>query len=48
MMEINYQEVVSLIIEVMRVTYPIVLIFLVAEKLINLFTSMVFGKEVKI
>lgn len=45
---INYQEVVSLLIEILTIAYPIAIIFFVAEKLINLFTSMVFGKEVKI
>lgn len=48
MIGINYQQIVSLLVEVMTTAYPIVIIFLVTEKIVNLLTAMMFGKEVKI
>lgn len=48
MTEINYQEAINVIVQMMSISYPIVVIFLVTEKAVNMFSSFVFGKEVKI
>lgn len=42
---IDYQQVVDLCVQAVSVALPIGLIFGLAEKLINGFLSMVFGKD---
>ena len=45
-MELNYQCVIELITNMMTITFPIALIFMICQKLIGIFVSFVFGKEV--
>lgn len=45
-MEVNYQCVVDLITNMMLVSFPIALIFMICQKLVGIFISFVFGKEV--
>lgn len=45
-MELNYQCVIDLITNMMTITFPIALIFMICQKLIGIFVSFVFGKEV--
>lgn len=45
-MELNYQCVVDLVCNMMTVAFPIALIFMICQKLIGIFVSFVFGKEV--
>lgn len=45
MIELDYQQVVDLCAQAMSVGLPIGVIFGLAEKAINLFLSMAFGKE---
>lgn len=45
-MEVNYQCVVDLVTNMMIVAFPIALIFMICQKLIGIFVSFVFGKEV--
>ena len=45
-MTIDYQEVVNLMINVLYVSFPIALIFMICQKLVGIFVSFVFGKEV--
>lgn len=42
----NYQEVVDLLTVIMAVAFPISLIFMIAQKLVGIFISFVFGKEI--
>ena len=45
-MELNYQCVIDLITNMMTITFPIALIFMICQKVIGIFVSFVFGKEV--
>ena len=45
-MTIDYQEVVKLMTDVLYISFPIALIFMICQKLVGLFVSFVFGKEV--
>lgn len=45
-MELNYQVVIDLVTNMMLVAFPIALIFMICQKLIGIFVSFVFGKEV--
>lgn len=45
-MELNYQVVIDLVTNIMTVAFPIALIFMICQKIIGLFVSFVFGKEV--
>lgn len=45
-MEVNYQIVVNLVTNIMLVSFPIALIFMICQKLIGIFISFVFGKEI--
>lgn len=45
-MEVNYQIVVDLVTNIMLVAFPIALIFMICQKLIGIFISFVFGKEI--
>lgn len=45
-MEIDYQVIVNMLVNVMTITFPIALIFMICQKLIGIFVSFVFGKEV--
>lgn len=45
-MTIDYQLVVKLMIDVLYVTFPIAFIFMICQKLVFIFVSFVFGKEV--
>lgn len=41
-----YQPVVNLVVNVLYVSFPIALIFMICQKLIGIFISFVFGKEI--
>lgn len=43
---VNYQIIVDMLANVMIVAFPIALIFMICQKLIGLFVSFVFGKEI--
>lgn len=45
-MELNYQCVVDLATNIMLLSFPIALIFMICQKLCGIFISFVFGKEV--
>lgn len=45
-MTVDYQIIVNMLTNVMIVSFPIALIFMICQKLIYIFTSFVFGKEV--
>lgn len=48
-MEINYQVVVDLITNMMAVSFPVYLVFMICEKVSRLFINFIRGdKEVKI
>ena len=45
-MTIDYQSVVNLAVNCLLYAFPFALIFMIAQKLLFLFISFVFGKEV--
>ena len=45
-MDINYQTVVEVMVNIMTVAFPIALIFMICQKLTGIFISFVMGKEV--
>lgn len=45
-MELNYQIVIEMLVNIMTITFPIALIFMICQKLIGIFVSFVFGKEI--
>lgn len=45
-MELNYQIVIDLVSNMMLVAFPIALIFMIVQKVIGIFVSFVFGKEI--
>lgn len=45
-MELNYQTVIDLVTNMMLVAFPIALIFMICQKIIGMFVSFVFGKEI--
>lgn len=45
-MEPNYQCVIDLVINIMTVSFPIAMIFMICQKIVGIFVSFVFGKEV--
>lgn len=45
-MTVDYQVIIDMLSGVMLVSFPIALIFMICQKLISIFTSFVFGKEV--
>lgn len=45
-MELNYQCVIDLVTNIMLVAFPIALVFMIGQKLVGIFISFVFGKEV--
>lgn len=45
-MELNYQCVIDLVTNIMLVAFPISLVFMICQKLVGIFISFVFGKEV--
>lgn len=45
-MELNYQCVIDLVTNIMLVAFPIALIFMIVQKIVGIFVSFVFGKEV--
>lgn len=45
-MELNYQIVIDLVTNMMLVAFPIALIFMICQKVVAIFISFVFGKEV--
>lgn len=45
-MELNYQTVIDLVTNMMLVAFPIALIFMISQKIIGMFVSFVFGKEI--
>lgn len=47
-MEIDYQIIVNLISNIGIIVFPIALIFVICEKLIDLFLSFISGKRVKL
>ena len=42
----NYQVIIDLLANVMLVAFPIALIFMICQKIIGVFISFVFNKEV--
>ena len=47
-MNVNYQDIISLIIQMGVLVFPIALIFCVTEKLIDMFLNFVSGKRVRL
>lgn len=45
-MDINYQIVVQMLVNIMTVSFPIALIFMIAQKLTGIVISFIFGKEI--
>lgn len=45
-MELNYQVVIDLVSNMMIVAFPIALIFMIVQKVVGIFVSFVFGKEI--
>lgn len=45
-MELNYQIVIDLVSNMMLVAFPIALIFMIVQKVVGIFVSFVFGKEI--
>ena len=45
-MELNYQVVIDLVSNIMLVAFPIALIFMIVQKVVGIFVSFVFGKEI--
>lgn len=45
-MEMNYQIVLQMLTNVMLVSFPIALIFMVVQKVVGIFVSFLFGKDV--
>ena len=41
-----YQPIVNLLVNILYVAFPIALVFMIAQKLIGIFISFVFGKEI--
>lgn len=41
-----YQPVINLLVEIVAIAFPIALVFMIAQKLIGIFVSFVFGKEI--
>ena len=44
---LNYQIVIETVSTIFLVSFPIALIFMIVQKLVQIFTNFVFGKEVK-
>ena len=47
-MNIDYQNIINLIIQIGIVVFPIALIFCITEKLIDIFLNFVSGKRVRL
>lgn len=45
-MELNYQIVIDLVSNIMLIAFPIALIFMIVQKVVGIFISFVFGKEI--
>lgn len=45
-MELNYQVVIDLVSNMMLIAFPIALIFMIVQKVVGIFISFVFGKEI--
>lgn len=45
-MDINYQIVVEMMVNIMTVAFPIALIFMICQKVTGMFISFVMGKDV--
>lgn len=45
-MELNYQVVIDLLSNMMLIAFPIALIFMIIQKVVGIFISFVFGKEI--
>lgn len=45
-MDLNYQVVIDLVSNMMLIAFPIALIFMIVQKVIGIFVSFVFGKEI--
>lgn len=41
-----YQPVVNLVVNILYIAFPIGLVFMISQKLIGIFVSFVFGKEI--
>ena len=42
----DYQVVLNLVVYIMAVSFPIALIFMISQKIISIFTNVVFGKDI--
>ena len=45
-MDINYQIVVEMMVNIMTVSFPIALIFMICQKVTGMFIGFVMGKDV--
>ena len=45
-MELSYQVVIDLVSNIMLIAFPIALIFMIVQKVVGIFVSFVFGKEI--
>jgi len=45
-MNIDYQVIINTISTLMAFAFPIALVFMICQKLVGIFVSFVFGKEV--
>lgn len=45
-MDINYQIVVEMLVNIMTIAFPIALIFMICQKIIGIFVAFVMGKDV--
>lgn len=43
---IDYSLIITMLSNVMLVSFPIALLFMIVSKIVNIFTSFVFGKKV--
>jgi hypothetical protein len=45
-MDINYQIVVEMVVNIMTIAFPIALIFMICQKITGIFVAFVMGKDV--
>ena len=46
MAAIDYQVIITMLSQVMIVAFPVAMIFMIVQKIVGIFISFVFGKEV--
>lgn len=45
-MTVDYQIIINMLVNVMTISFPIALIFMICQKLISIVVGFIFGKEV--